>query len=169
MATVECWDQLTLELPTKEMDVVIAADGDAVVGLRFGSAGDHAAWLGPAEREPAHPAIAAAAAQLRDYAAGRAEVFELPLRLDGSPFRHAVWAALRAIPYGETTTYGAVARAIGRPGQARAVGAAVGSNPIGIIVPCHRVIGADGSLTGFGGGLPNKVALLALEGVTAAL
>ena len=78
-----------------------------------------------------------------------------------------MWKALLDIPYGSTTTYGALAAAIGRPGQARAIGGAVGSNPVGIIVPCHRVIGANGSLTGFGGGLDNKVALLAREGVTA--
>jgi methylated-DNA-[protein]-cysteine S-methyltransferase len=151
------------------MDVVLASDGHSLIGLRFGSAEDHADWLGAAARDGDDPVIRAAAAQLQEYAAGRAESFDLPLHLEGSEFQRAVWAALREIPYGETTTYGAVAASIGRPGQARAVGSAVGSNPIGIVVPCHRVIGANGALTGFGGGLDNKVALLTREGVTAAV
>ena len=78
-----------------------------------------------------------------------------------------MWAALTAIPYGTTTTYGKIAAEVGRPTGSRAVGAAVGANPIGIVIPCHRVVGADGSLTGYGGGLDNKVALLRLEGVSA--
>lgn len=166
--TITCWEQITLEFPSAWMDVVLAGDGEALVGLRFGTAADHAAWLGPAPRRPDDPVLASAAQQLRAYAAGRAEAFDVPIRLTGSDFQRAVWAALLDIPYGSTTTYGAVAAKLGRPPRAaRAVGAAVGSNPVGIIVPCHRVIGANGSLTGFGGGLDNKVALLAREGVTA--
>ncbi len=166
--TITCWEQITLEFPSASMDLVLAADGEALVGLRFGTAADHAAWLGPAPRQPDDPVLASAAKQLRAYAAGQVEAFDVPIRLAGSDFQRAVWAALLEIPYGATTTYGAVAAKLGRPPRAaRAVGAAVGSNPVGIIVPCHRVIGANGSLTGFGGGLPNKVALLAREGVTA--
>ncbi|HMC40432.1 MAG TPA: methylated-DNA--[protein]-cysteine S-methyltransferase [Acidimicrobiales bacterium] len=167
MTTITAWDEVTLEFPSRSMPVVLAGDGRSVVGLRFGPAADHAAWLGEAPRDPADPVVAAAASQLRSYAAGRAESFDVPLSLEGSQFQQAVWKALLDIPYGSTTTYGALAAAIGRPGQARAIGGAVGSNPVGIIVPCHRVIGANGSLTGFGGGLDNKVALLAREGVTA--
>ena len=161
-----CWEELTLTLPGAAMTVVVATDEEgAVIGLRFGAAADHAAWLGPARPDPA--ATGAAAAQLRAYAAGETETFELPLRLAGSEFQLAVWSELLRIPYGATTTYGAVAEAIGRPGRARPVGTAVGSNPIGIVVPCHRVIGANGSLTGFAGGLDNKTALLVREGITA--
>ncbi len=163
-----CWDQITLDFPSRSMEVVLGGDGTALVGLRFGTAADHADWLGPAPRQPDDPVLASAAEQLKAYAAGQAESFDLPLRLAGSDFQRAVWASLLEIPYGSTTTYGAVAAKLGRPPRAaRAVGAAVGSNPVGIIVPCHRVIGANGSLTGFGGGLDNKVALLAREGVTA--
>ena len=89
--------------------------------------------------------------------------FDLPLRPGGTPFERRVWDALREIPYGETTSYGALAARIGEPGAARAVGRANGRNPIPVIVPCHRVIGADGSLTGFGGGIACKRALLDLE------
>ena len=101
--------------------------------------------------------------QLNAYFARELEDFDLPLAPPGTAFQLEVWAALRAIPYGETVTYGELARRIGRPRASRAVGAANGANPLPIVVPCHRVVGADGSLTGFGGGLPIKSALLALE------
>jgi methylated-DNA-[protein]-cysteine S-methyltransferase len=101
--------------------------------------------------------------QLRAYFAGALTRFELPLHPGGTPFQTAVWAALREIPYGRTTTYGALARRLGRPSAYRAVGAANGANPLPIVVPCHRVIGAGGALTGFGGGLPAKRFLLDLE------
>jgi methylated-DNA-[protein]-cysteine S-methyltransferase len=101
--------------------------------------------------------------QLAEYSAGRRHKFDLPLRLRGTPFQQAVWQALTEIPLGETTTYGKLAEKLGRPGSARAVGAANGANPVMLIVPCHRVIGADGSLTGFGGGLPLKARMLAFE------
>jgi methylated-DNA-[protein]-cysteine S-methyltransferase len=102
--------------------------------------------------------------QLREYFAGRRQGFELALAPQGTPFQLAVWQVLRAIPYGQTVSYGEIARRLGRPEAARAVGLANGANPLPIVVPCHRVIGADGSLTGFGGGLPIKRALLHLEG-----
>ena len=101
--------------------------------------------------------------QLSEYFAGTRTTFELPLRLRGSSFQLRVWEALSEIPYGETTSYGAIARLLGLPDAARAVGLANGQNPIPIIVPCHRVIGVDGSLTGYGGGLPAKQWLLAHE------
>ena len=101
--------------------------------------------------------------QLDAYFDGRRRAFDLPLAPAGTPFQLAVWEKLRRIPYGETTTYGAIARRIGRPAASRAVGAAVGRNPISIIVPCHRVVGGDGALTGFAGGLDRKRTLLALE------
>jgi methylated-DNA-[protein]-cysteine S-methyltransferase len=107
--------------------------------------------------------FATAAMQLSEYFAGVRREFDLPLALHGNEFELRVWAALREIPYGETASYGEIARTIGAPTAARAVGLANGRNPIALIVPCHRVIGADGSLTGYGGGLPRKRYLLDLE------
>ena len=101
--------------------------------------------------------------QLRAYFAGELTRFDLPLRIAGTPFQNAVWSALRDIPYGETISYGQLAQRIGRPTASRAVGAANGANPLPIVVPCHRVVGADGSLTGFGGGVETKRSLLQLE------
>jgi methylated-DNA-[protein]-cysteine S-methyltransferase len=109
------------------------------------------------------PVLADAVDQLKAYFAGDRTTFDLPLAMHGNDFEQKVWAALRGIPYGETTSYGAIAEQIGAPGAARAVGLANGRNPIAIIVPCHRVIGANGKLVGFGGGLPMKRALLDLE------
>jgi methylated-DNA-[protein]-cysteine S-methyltransferase len=108
--------------------------------------------------------FAAAREQLGAYFAGERTTFDLPLDVDaGSPFQQLVWRALLEIPYGETRSYGELAASIGRAGAARAVGLANGRNPIGIVVPCHRVVGADGSLTGYGGGLPRKRWLLGHE------
>jgi len=101
--------------------------------------------------------------ELDEYFAGEREIFTIPLVLDGTPFQTSVWRALLEIPFGATTSYDSIARRIGRPGAARAVGRANGDNRIAIIVPCHRVIGADGSLTGYGGGADRKRRLLALE------
>jgi len=101
--------------------------------------------------------------QLAEYFEGKRKEFDLPLKLDGTEFQVSVLEALQGIPYGETTSYGAIAKQIGRPKAMRAVGAANGRNPIPIIVPCHRVIGSSGDLTGFGGGLDTKEALLRLE------
>jgi methylated-DNA-[protein]-cysteine S-methyltransferase len=101
--------------------------------------------------------------QLEAYFAGKLTEFELPLVLEGTEFQLLVWRSLQKIPYGETVSYGQLAKRIGSPDAARAVGLANGSNPIPIIIPCHRVIGSNGDLTGFGGGLPTKKKLLALE------
>ena len=101
--------------------------------------------------------------QLRAYFAGELENFNLPLAPEGTPFQQKVWSELCKIPYGETISYGELARRIGNPNASRAVGLANGSNPIPIIIPCHRVIGSNGKLTGYGGGLPIKERLLALE------
>ncbi len=103
------------------------------------------------------------AAQLEEYFAGRRQRFDVPIRPEGTEFQMAVWSALLDIPYGETATYGEIAASIGRPTAVRAVGGANNANKIPIVIPCHRVIGADGSLTGFGGGLDTKAALLELE------
>jgi methylated-DNA-[protein]-cysteine S-methyltransferase len=109
------------------------------------------------------PVLAAAASQLDAYFRGELTGFDLPLSLDGTQFQRCVWAALQSIPYGETISYGELARRIGQPSASRAVGLANGRNPVAIVVPCHRVIGADGSLTGYGGGMDRKRFLLALE------
>jgi methylated-DNA-[protein]-cysteine S-methyltransferase len=113
--------------------------------------------------EPDDEAFPEAVGQLEAYFAGERTDFELPLDLVGTAFQRRVWEALLTIPYGETRSYGEIARQIGAPSASRAVGLANGHNPIGIIVPCHRVIGSNGSLTGYGGGLDRKRALLALE------
>ncbi|WP_339346548.1 methylated-DNA--[protein]-cysteine S-methyltransferase [uncultured Sphingomonas sp.] len=113
--------------------------------------------------DPSHPVLSATATQLAEYFAGARTAFDLPLAPRGSDFQRAVWRALDAIPFGETRSYADIARAIGRPGGARAVGAANGRNPISIVTPCHRVVGASGALTGFAGGLATKEWLLAWE------
>jgi methylated-DNA-[protein]-cysteine S-methyltransferase len=123
-------------------------------------------------REP--ECLRGAIAQLEQYFAGERHSFELELALTGTPFQQHVWAALQRIPYGTKTTYGEIARSLGDelgrdPFGPRAVGSAVGRTPTPIVVPCHRVLGADGSLTGYGGGLERKRALLALEGSAATL
>lgn len=129
--------------------------------------GEHPSPPEPGWRETAdpagHPVLGPALAQLREYFAGRRRGFDLPLDADGTPFQQTVWAALREIPYGETWSYGRLARRLGRPGASRAVGAANGANPVPVVVPCHRVVGADGSLTGYGEGLAVKAGLLRLE------
>lgn len=114
--------------------------------------------------ETPHPLITQAAKQLGEYFAGQRREFDLPLAPQGTAFQLQVWDALRSIPYGETRSYAEQAQSIGKPNAVRAVGAANGRNPIPIIVPCHRVIGANGTLTGFGGGLPIKQYLLQVEG-----
>ena len=105
-----------------------------------------------------------ACAQLQEYFAGKRTTFDLPLAASGTTFQQQVWQALLTIPYGKTCSYGDIARAIGNPKGVRAVGLANGKNPLAIVVPCHRVIGADGKLTGYAGGLNRKQQLLALEG-----
>ena len=115
--------------------------------------------------EPSHPMLVKAMGQLGEYFAGQREQFDLPLDLQaGTAFQQTVWQALLAIPRGGTTSYGALSSRIGTPAAVRAVGGAVGRNPLSIVVPCHRVVGSDGSLTGYAGGLQRKTALLRLEG-----
>lgn len=111
-----------------------------------------------------HPVLCAAADQLDEYFARKRSEFDLPLDLRGTDFQVEVWKSLATIPYGETASYGEQAKRVGRPKAARAIGAANGRNPVSVILPCHRVVGADGSLTGFAGGLDAKRFLLELEG-----
>ncbi len=120
-----------------------------------------AAGIGePVHRDPTHPILLRTAAQLDEYFAGNRTRFDIPLDLRGTSFQLAAWRALADIPFGETTSYGEQARALGLPNAARAVGAANGANPVCLVLPCHRVIGKNGSLTGFGGGLKTKQWLL---------
>jgi methylated-DNA-[protein]-cysteine S-methyltransferase len=125
--------------------------------------------LGPLVENAGHPVLVEAAKQLGEYFAGEREAFDLPLDFHGTDFQKQVWAALLAIPFGETRSYAEIARAVGRPTAFRAVGAANGKNPISIIAPCHRVIGTNGTLTGFAGGLAAKERLLAIEGARLAV
>jgi methylated-DNA-[protein]-cysteine S-methyltransferase len=119
----------------------------------------------PWREEPQHPVLREAVRQLQDYFAGRRTDFDLPLDLGhGTPFQQSVWQALLAIPPGATTSYAELGRRLGRPQAARAVGAAGGRYPVSIVVPCHRVLGTAGGLTGYAGGLERKTALLQLEG-----
>lgn len=144
--------------------------------LSASDAGLSGAWFDGQRHQPAadswpqspqHPVLQAARQQLLDYFAGRRTRFDLPLDLSGgTPFQQAVWQALLQIGSGCTSSYGALARRIDRPAAVRAVGAAVGRNPVSVVVPCHRVLGQGGALTGYAGGLPRKSALLALEGAT---
>jgi methylated-DNA-[protein]-cysteine S-methyltransferase len=120
-------------------------------------------FVSPEMRMEETETLKKAAGQLMEYLQGKRTVFDMPLAPEGTAFQRQVWEALLEIPYGETYSYGKLARDIGKPGAARAVGMANNRNPIPVIIPCHRVIGADGSLTGYGGGLPMKERLLALE------
>ena len=142
-------------------DLLLTGDGGSISGL---FTVPHAVEPATARRDDA--AFAGAAEQLGAYFAGELDAFDLPLAPAGTPFQRRVWDALLTIPYGETATYAELAAAIGRPGAARAVGHANGRNPISIVIPCHRVVGSDGTLTGYAGGLDRKRALLDLEGAT---
>ncbi len=152
----------TLATPLGPMRAVF--DGPALVELAFVDTHVAASARVPAQAPtPVASQLAALEAALNAYFSGHDEPFDVPLAPAGTPFQREVWSALRDIPYGATASYAEVARRIGRPRAVRAVGAANARNPIAIFVPCHRVIGADGSLTGYAGGLERKHALLALE------
>lgn len=153
-----------IDLASPVGGLTLFADDSALVAIAFnhqlrGSGAD-------AVEAPAHPVLTQARAELSEYFAGARKTFSIPLRARGTAFQQGVWDALAEIPWGETRSYGDIARRIGNPRGVRAVGLANGRNPLPIVVPCHRVIGSDGSLTGYGGGLPIKVKLLALEGIS---
>ena len=160
-----CTAQATIDSPLGTM--LLARSAHGLLGAWFEGQKDHPGPLTAPER-PDDPLLQAAATQLADYFAGRAMHFELPLDLRGTPFELDVWQALRRISLGRTCSYVEIARQLGAPSAMRAVGAAVGRNPVSVIVPCHRVIGASGALTGYAGGLDRKRALLSLEGVATA-
>jgi len=177
-------DALTTTIATPLGDLGLVAEGGALVVIRLpGPAvplprAPHMPrpYLPPLDRpsrrasarsavpyQDEEAVLGAARRQLDEYFAGERKVFDLPLELRGTAFQRAVWRALLDVEYGATESYSTIAERIGRPGAQRAVGAAVGSNPLPVVVPCHRIVGADGRLTGFGGGLPRKRLLLALE------
>jgi methylated-DNA-[protein]-cysteine S-methyltransferase len=149
-----------LESPIGKL--LIAGDHEAILQINFAKNGKPAKPEGEWQESQRGP-VAQAVRQLREYFAGARTEFDLPLAPHGTEFQRSVWRRLQEIPYGETISYGELARRVGNPKASRAVGAANGQNPIPIVIPCHRVIGANGKLTGFGGGLPTKQALLALE------
>jgi len=147
--------------------LTLVAAGGALAGV-YMDAQQHlpgtVAEAAPASQDgPDAAPLAAAARQLTEYFAGQRTEFDLPLEMAGTDFQRRVWAALREIPYGETVSYGELARGLGKASASRAVGLANGKNPFAVVVPCHRVVGSDGSLTGYGGGLDRKRFLLALE------
>jgi len=150
------------EIDTPVGPLLVAGD-DAGLRLIHFQAGRRRLPPDPAWQRDA-PGFRELARQLAEYFAGERRAFDLVLAPDGTPFQLETWRALSAIPYGRTISYAELARRVGRPAAVRAVGAANGRNPLPIVVPCHRVIGSDGSLTGFGGGLAVKRALLELEG-----
>jgi len=158
--------------PSPWGDLTLAASPHGLAGAWFNDqrhlpqalaaqrAGQKTIW----PEESTNPILQEAVKQLTAYFAGHQTGFDLPLDLSaGSPFQQAVWRALLEIPHGSTTSYGALSASMGRPSAVRAVGGAIGRNPITIVVPCHRVIGSTGSLTGYAGGLDRKIALLQLE------
>jgi methylated-DNA-[protein]-cysteine S-methyltransferase len=143
--------------PTPVGPLLLTTDGEALTRLWFGEKPV------PGERDDDHPVLRRAVEQLAEYFAGERDAFDLPLAPEGTAFQVRVWEQLRLIPYGTTISYGELARRVGNPAASRAVGLANGRNPLAIVVPCHRVIGANGSLTGFGGGMDAKRTLLDLE------
>jgi methylated-DNA-[protein]-cysteine S-methyltransferase len=145
--------------------LTLAASPRGLVGVWFGDQA-HLPELAPWPVQTDHPMLLQTARELDAYFAGKGFNFSIPLDMAyGTAFQQQVWKCLRETPAGSTTTYGAISHRLGNPNAVRAVGGAVGRNPIGIIVPCHRVIGTNGALTGYAGGLERKVALLTLEGI----
>lgn len=177
MVDRERWHATWLDHPQLPL-VLVLDEGGALVHLgfsletrpRFDDLRAHAERHGAELRHEPGPGRDEALGQLRQYLAGRRRDFALPLRLLGTEFQRRAWQALLEIPFGQTRSYGQQAEALGQPGAARAVGHANGQNPVSVVVPCHRVVGADGKLTGFGGGIEAKRWLLELErrGVTPA-
>jgi methylated-DNA-[protein]-cysteine S-methyltransferase len=157
--TIYCY----LDSPIGQL--LLTSDGESLTGLYMGTPSKSpqldSDW---AEKPDAGP-LPDVARQLQEYFAGKRKVFDLPLKMAGTEFQKRVWRQLTKIPFGETWSYGQLARRLDNPNGSRAVGLANGRNPIAVIVPCHRVIGADGSLTGFGGGIPRKQWLLSHEGM----
>lgn len=154
-------------IPTPLGTLLATADGKALTGLYY-EGGRHAPKAAREWTEDAAcPPLAACAKQVADYLDGKRKDFDLPMAAQGTDFQRRVWKEIARIPYGKTITYAELAKRAGSPGSARAAGAATGRNPLSIIVPCHRVVGTSGSLTGYAGGLDRKERLLKLEGIPA--
>ncbi|SMQ22673.1 methylated-DNA-[protein]-cysteine S-methyltransferase [Pseudomonas helmanticensis] len=153
---------ITLPSPVGELKLV--ANGARLVAILWENDKPNRVPLGPMSAAPDNPILLKTARQLEEYFAGTRDCFDLELDFAGTAFQKQVWAALLTIPFGQTRTYSQIAEQIGNPAAVRAVGAANGRNPISIVAPCHRVIGASGKLTGFAGGLEAKERLLVLEG-----
>lgn len=149
-------------IPTPLGAVLIARTARGLAGVWFEGQKHHPGGL-VAPEQPDDELLLRASVQLQAYFAGERARFDLPLDLHGTAFQRGVWHALLAIPTGGTTSYGVIAKALGCPSAVRAVGGAIGRNPVSVIVPCHRVVGTDGTLTGYAGGIDRKHALLALE------
>ena len=156
-----CTAQVTLHSPLGAL--LLARTAKGLAGAWFEGQKHHPGRLAAPDR-PNDPLLVCAAEQLREYFAGESAGFDLPLDLQGTPFQRAVWQALLGIAPGALSSYGAIAATIGSASAVRAVGGAIGRNPVSVIVPCHRVVGRDGSMTGYAGGVQRKQALLALEG-----
>ncbi len=159
--SAEAWARKIIATPIGRLTLVAGPAGLAAV--LWESDGPNRVRLPALEDSAAHPVLNEAERQLEDYFGGRRRTFELPLAPTGTEFQQRVWQALLEIPFGETRSYGQIALRIGQPTAVRAVGAANGRNPLSIIAPCHRVIGANGDLTGFAGGIETKRFLLAFE------
>jgi methylated-DNA-[protein]-cysteine S-methyltransferase len=144
--------------------LLLTSDGDALTGLYMDTPSKSPTLSSGWTEQPSAGPLPEATRQLQEYFTGRRQSFELPLKLQGTEFQKRVWTQLTKIPFGATWSYGQLAKTLDNPNACRAVGLANGRNPIAVIVPCHRVIGADGSLTGFGGGIPRKQWLLWHEG-----
>jgi methylated-DNA-[protein]-cysteine S-methyltransferase len=151
----------TIASPAGTLKLIASDKG--LAGIFFRDDDSSLAPLSPLEENPEHPILLETERQLGQYFDGDRKTFSVPLDFNGTEFQKRVWEALLTIPFGETRSYGDIARQLGNPTASRAVGAANGKNPISIIAPCHRVIGASGKLTGYGGGLDVKEMLLALE------
>lgn len=151
----------TIESPVGKLKLVASNEG--LVAVLWQNDRPSRVRLGELVENDCHPILLKAERQLGEYFAGKRKEFSVPLDMRGTPFQKNVWEALLAIPFGETRSYGQLAKQLGNPNATRAVGAANGRNPLSIIVPCHRVIGSTGKLTGFGGGLETKAHLLSLE------
>jgi methylated-DNA-[protein]-cysteine S-methyltransferase len=140
-------------------ELMLVADDSALIGVSFAPFEPEKKW----KRNPAHPILKEATQQLHNYFAGKRNKFSIPMRLEGTEFQKKIWTEIARIPYGKTISYSDLARRAGNPDAIRAAGTSTGRNPIAIIIPCHRVVGKNGDMCGFGGGLPRKKFLLNLE------
>jgi methylated-DNA-[protein]-cysteine S-methyltransferase len=149
--------QVSIDSPLGPL--ALTSDGEFLIGLDIGTR---------VSKPSSDAVIELAAQQLEEYFAGKRTTFDLPLKAQGTAFQQSIWSALQDIPYGQTTSYGELGSAIGKPGSARAVGGAVGANPLPIVIPCHRVLASDRRITGYSGGegIPTKEKLLNLENVS---